>query len=172
MLGQPASWQTVCRPAPFTRLCICVYSGPIVALVRIHSGLRSIGVCALRASMCSARRPSIVVTGPLASATGPPYAAGGREPASTAAASASRALSAIVAGLSVGGGCGARFARAAAACPRPRRHRVGQDDARPPDRRRHRAALAQRRRRDRLAPWLGVAPGGGAAGDRRADRRG
>ena len=33
------------------------YAGPIVALVRIHSGLRSIGVCALRASRRIIRRP-------------------------------------------------------------------------------------------------------------------
>ena len=58
MLGQPASWQTVCRPWPFTIEWIWVYSGPIRAVVRIHSGLRSIGVSALRASTRSIRRPS------------------------------------------------------------------------------------------------------------------
>ena len=34
------------------------YSGPIRAVVRIHAGLRSIGVSALRASTRSRRRPS------------------------------------------------------------------------------------------------------------------
>src|SRR5689334_23764075 len=58
MLGQPASWQTVCRPSRLTRPLSCVYSGPILALTLIHGGLRSIGVSAFRASMRSRRRPS------------------------------------------------------------------------------------------------------------------
>src|SRR3981189_1872335 len=66
MLGQPASWQTVCRPSRLTRPRSWVYSGPIFALTLIHGGLRSIGVSALRASMRSIRRPSgwTVVTSP------------------------------------------------------------------------------------------------------------
>src|SRR3954464_7049138 len=58
MLGQPASWQTVCRPSLFTSFCIAVYSGPIFARVLIHSGLRSMGVWALRTSRRSILRPS------------------------------------------------------------------------------------------------------------------
>src|SRR6478735_3594887 len=58
MLGQPASWQTVCRPSDFTRLWSSVYAGPIVARVLIHSGLRSIGVSALRTSRRRSLRPS------------------------------------------------------------------------------------------------------------------
>src|SRR5262249_53813196 len=58
MFGQPASWQTVCRPSLFTRLCILVYSGPIFARVLIHSGLRSMGVWLLRTSRRSILRPS------------------------------------------------------------------------------------------------------------------
>src|SRR6266498_4936065 len=58
MLGQPASWQTVCSPSRLTRACSSVYSGPIRARVLIHGGLRSIGVSALRASRRSIRRPS------------------------------------------------------------------------------------------------------------------
>src|SRR3954449_4416074 len=58
MLGQPASWHTVCRPSLFTKLVRAVYSGPIRAVVLIHGGLRSIGVSALRASTRSNRRPS------------------------------------------------------------------------------------------------------------------
>ena len=58
MLGQPASWHTVCRPSGFTRPLSSVYSGPILARVLIHSGLRSIGVCALRTSRRSSLRPS------------------------------------------------------------------------------------------------------------------
>src|SRR5215475_4551428 len=58
MLGQPASWQTVCSPSRWTRPRTAVNSGPIVALILIHGGLRSIGVAALRASMRSIRRPS------------------------------------------------------------------------------------------------------------------
>src|SRR5215208_236137 len=58
MLGQPASWQTVCRPSLFTRFCIYVYSGPIFARVLIHSGLRSMGVWLLRTSRRSILRPS------------------------------------------------------------------------------------------------------------------
>src|SRR6266545_1643285 len=58
MLGQPASWQTVCSPSLFTRLCIFVYSGPIFARVLIHSGLRSMGVWLFRTSRRSILRPS------------------------------------------------------------------------------------------------------------------
>ncbi|GAA2732067.1 hypothetical protein GCM10009867_07170 [Pedococcus aerophilus] len=55
-----------------------MYSGPIFAVVRIHSGLRSIGVSALRASTRSMRRPSgaTVTADSLAFAFG--CAAGGR----------------------------------------------------------------------------------------------
>src|SRR5262245_22884493 len=60
MLGQPASWQTVCSPSDFTRRCRAWYSGPILARVLIHSGLRSIGVSALRTSRRSSFRPSAV----------------------------------------------------------------------------------------------------------------
>ena len=58
MLGQPASWQTVCRPSDFTSRCSSRYSGPILARVLIHSGFFSIGVSALRTSSRSIRRPS------------------------------------------------------------------------------------------------------------------
>src|SRR6186997_1904846 len=58
MLGQPASWHTVCRPSRWTRPRRWVNSGPMVAFTLIHGGLRSIGVSALRASMRSRRRPS------------------------------------------------------------------------------------------------------------------
>src|SRR5690349_13293373 len=58
MLGQPASWQTVWSPSDFTRFCREVYSGPILARVLIHSGLRSIGVSALRISRRRSLRPS------------------------------------------------------------------------------------------------------------------
>src|SRR4029453_2696557 len=58
MLGQPASWQTVCSPSDFTSECSAVYSGPILARVLIHSGLRSIGVSALRTSRRRSLRPS------------------------------------------------------------------------------------------------------------------
>src|ERR671912_1560448 len=58
MLGQPASSQTVCSPSRRTRPLSSVYSGPIRARVLIHDGLRSIGVCALRTSSRSTRRPS------------------------------------------------------------------------------------------------------------------
>ena len=49
---------TVCSSSDFTRLCSAVYSGPILARVLIHSGLRSIGVSALRTSRRSNFRPS------------------------------------------------------------------------------------------------------------------
>ena len=58
IFGQAASWQTVCNPSVETRDLNFVYSGPITALVFIHSGFRSIGVCALRASIRSNLRPS------------------------------------------------------------------------------------------------------------------
>src|SRR5919198_1720338 len=58
MLGQPASWQTVCSPSLLTRLCICRYSGPIFARVLIHSGLRSMGVWLFRTSRRNILRPS------------------------------------------------------------------------------------------------------------------
>ena len=57
MLGQPAAWQTVCRPSLFTSWRSSVYCGPITARVLIHSGLRSIGVWAFRASIRSSLRP-------------------------------------------------------------------------------------------------------------------
>ena len=57
MLGQPASWHTVCRPASATSCRRCVYSGPIRARVLIQGGFRSIAVSALRASSRSRRRP-------------------------------------------------------------------------------------------------------------------
>src|SRR5215210_1089938 len=56
MLGQPASWQTVCSPSFFTRSATAAYSGPVLSLIFSHSGLRSIGVAALRASMRSSLR--------------------------------------------------------------------------------------------------------------------
>src|SRR5687768_7450728 len=58
MLGHPASWHTVCRPSDLTSDWSCLYSGPILARVLIHSGLRSIGVSALRTSRRSSLRPS------------------------------------------------------------------------------------------------------------------
>src|SRR3569833_4077855 len=58
MFGQPASWQTVCRPSLRTRSVSSRYCGPIFSLVLIHAGLRSIGVAALRASTRSSLRPS------------------------------------------------------------------------------------------------------------------
>jgi hypothetical protein len=45
------------QPSPFTSDCRAWYSGPIFAFVLIHSGLRSIGVCALRTSSRRAVRP-------------------------------------------------------------------------------------------------------------------
>src|SRR5882724_1890626 len=58
MLGQPASSQTVCSPSSRTSFFSWVYSGPVRSRVLIHSGLRSIGVCALRTSRRSSLRPS------------------------------------------------------------------------------------------------------------------
>ena len=58
ILGHAASWQTVCRPSLFTSVRRRVYSGPILARVLIHSGLRSIGTSELRASTRSNLRPS------------------------------------------------------------------------------------------------------------------
>src|ERR1700722_6671730 len=58
MFGQPASWQTVCRPSAFTRSFSAEYSGPVRSRVLIQAGFFSIGVCALRASRRSIRRPS------------------------------------------------------------------------------------------------------------------
>ncbi len=58
MLGQPASWQTVCSPSDFTSPWSSWYAGPIFARVLIHSGLRSMGVSALRTSSRSSLRPS------------------------------------------------------------------------------------------------------------------
>src|SRR5688572_15637876 len=55
MFGQPASWQTVCSPPSRTRSATAAYSGPVLSLILSHSGLRSIGVSALRASMRSSR---------------------------------------------------------------------------------------------------------------------
>ena len=47
MLGQPASSHTVCRPPERTSPLSSEYCGPVWARVRIHSGLRSMGVCAV-----------------------------------------------------------------------------------------------------------------------------
>ena len=58
IFGQAASWQTVCSPSDATRERSLVYSGPMLARVLIHSGLRSIGVSVFRASMRSSLRPS------------------------------------------------------------------------------------------------------------------
>src|SRR3954468_2378789 len=58
MLGQPASSHTVCRPPLRTRPLSSVYCGPVWARVRIHSGLRSIGVSLLRTSRRRSLRPS------------------------------------------------------------------------------------------------------------------
>src|SRR5690242_3766496 len=70
MFGQPASWHTVCSPSDFTSFCSAWYSGPILARVLIHSGLRSIGVSALRTSSLSSFRPSgAMVTTPRVRAT-------------------------------------------------------------------------------------------------------
>ena len=44
IFGQAASWQTVCSPSLATKERSFVYSGPMCALVLIHSGFRSIGV--------------------------------------------------------------------------------------------------------------------------------
>src|SRR5919106_1023141 len=58
MLGQPASWQTVCSPSRLTRDWSSRYSGPIRAVVLIQDGFFSIGVALLRTSRRSSRRPS------------------------------------------------------------------------------------------------------------------
>src|SRR6478735_7257811 len=58
VLGQPASSHTVCRPSRRTRPLSSVYSGPILARVLIHGGLRSMGVSAFRTSRRSSFRPS------------------------------------------------------------------------------------------------------------------
>src|ERR1700738_2472548 len=58
MLGQPASWQTVCRPSPFTSSVSSRYCGPILSFVLIHGGLRSIGVALFRTSSRRSLRPS------------------------------------------------------------------------------------------------------------------
>src|SRR6478735_11217039 len=63
MLGQPASWQTVWSPSDFTSDWSAVYSGPILARVLIHSGLRSMGVWALRTSRRKSLRPPGVTDG-------------------------------------------------------------------------------------------------------------
>ena len=58
IFGQAASWQTVCKPSLATSERRAVYSGPMFARVLIHSGLRSMGTAALRASIRSNGRPS------------------------------------------------------------------------------------------------------------------
>src|ERR1700761_1557217 len=58
MLGQPASWHTVCRPSLFTSRVSSRYCGPVFSLVLIHGGLRSIGVSLLRTSSRRSLRPS------------------------------------------------------------------------------------------------------------------
>ena len=64
MLGQPASSHTVCRPPERTSPLSSEYCGPVWARVRIHSGLRSMGVALLRTSRRSSFRPSgAIVTG-------------------------------------------------------------------------------------------------------------
>src|ERR1700721_764355 len=65
MFGQPASWQTVCRPSAFTRAFSAESPGPVRSRVLIHAGFFSIGVCALRASRRSIRRPSGASSGVL-----------------------------------------------------------------------------------------------------------
>ena len=62
MLGQPASWQTVCSPSRFTSACSSVYCGPIRARVLIHSGLRSIGVCSV-AGLDAQQPPAVRAVG-------------------------------------------------------------------------------------------------------------
>ena len=57
MLGQAASWQTVCSPSLFTIECSLVYSGPIFAVVRIQLRLaldRGLGVARLDAQHAAA----------------------------------------------------------------------------------------------------------------------
>src|SRR5918912_3416021 len=58
MLGQPASSHTVCRPSRRTSDFNSVYSGPVLSLVLIQSGLRSMGVWLLRTSRRSSLRPA------------------------------------------------------------------------------------------------------------------
>ncbi|CAB4586509.1 unannotated protein [freshwater metagenome] len=57
ILGQAASWHTVCSPSVATSERSFVYSGPIVARVLIHSGFLSIGVCEFLASIRRSLRP-------------------------------------------------------------------------------------------------------------------
>ena len=57
MFGQPASSHTVARPEPFTRPLSSVKFGPVATRVRIHSGLRSMGVWELRTSSRNIFRP-------------------------------------------------------------------------------------------------------------------
>src|ERR1700760_890759 len=64
MLGQPASSQTVCSPPARTSAFSSVYCGPVRARVRIHGGLRSMGVSALRTSRRSSLRPSGAIVTP------------------------------------------------------------------------------------------------------------
>src|SRR5580693_4733197 len=65
MFGQRGSWQTVCSPSACTRSFSAEYSGPVRSRVLIHAGFFSIGVCALRASRRSIRRPSGASSGVL-----------------------------------------------------------------------------------------------------------
>src|SRR5918994_1738145 len=58
MLGQPASWHTVCRSSDFTSDCSARYSGPIRAVVLIQDGFFSMGTLALRTSRRNSLRPS------------------------------------------------------------------------------------------------------------------
>ena len=62
MLGQPASWHTVCRPSDFTKLCNSRYSGPMTARVLIQAGFFSMGVWAFFASILRRRRGWVWVT--------------------------------------------------------------------------------------------------------------
>ena len=57
IFGHAASWQTVWRLSRETSERSAVYSGPILARVFIHSGFRSIGTSALRASILKSGLP-------------------------------------------------------------------------------------------------------------------
>src|SRR2546423_6831544 len=69
MLGQPAASQTVCRPSRRTSPLSSRNDGPMVALVRIHGGLRSMGIWLLRISRRSSLRPPGPDAGVLTNAT-------------------------------------------------------------------------------------------------------
>src|SRR5947209_5555113 len=69
MLGHPAASQTVCRPSRRTSPLSSRNDGPMVALVRIHGGLRSMGIWLLRISRRSSLRPPGPDAGVLTNAT-------------------------------------------------------------------------------------------------------